>query len=109
MPPGCSAGWHFCAGLAVAAAALTHARGAFLHQREVGVNIEGGAAFAAAPDAVWANLSAAFSAARFDATWQIVEPTTPGVYDWSMLDALVARCTVHGVVPYMILDYDNDL
>ena len=79
----------------------------FLRQRTVGVNIEGAAKFASAPDALWANLSAAFSAVRFDVTWQRVEFAKPGVYNWTLYDALVSRCKAHGVLPYMILDYDN--
>ena len=94
-----------------AATAVTQHRhgGGFLRQRDVGVNIEGATSFAGASEAVWESLSAAFSAVRFDATWQIVEPTTPGVYNWSLFDALVARCKAHGVMPYLILDYDNTL
>ena len=45
----------------------------FLQQRHFGVNLEGAAAFVAAPQSVWDSISSSFSAVRFDATWAVVE------------------------------------
>ena len=58
---------------------------------------------------VWVNISAAFSAVRFDATWERIEASRRGVYNFTLYDAMVARCLASGVVPYIILDYDNPL
>lgn len=57
---------------------------------------------------VWTNISAAFSAVRFDATWERVEASR-GVYNFTLYDAMVARCFANGVIPYIILDYDNSI
>ena len=65
-------------GIAVLVAGLVARAGSaapagFLQQRHFGVNLEGAAAFVAAPQSVWDSIEAAFSAVRFDATWAVVE------------------------------------
>eukprot|EP01050_Picozoa_sp_SAG11_P004717 SAG11_NODE_308_length_10943_cov_6.679609_2_plen_1063_part_00 len=82
-----------------------------LKQRRYGVNIEGAASFAdeqKMSNASWARLALAFSAVRVDVTWQLVEQTR-NVYNFSVYDHLFARCAEVGVLPYIILDYDNRL
>jgi hypothetical protein len=46
--------------------------------------------------------------ARIDSDWAAVE-STPGVYDWSRLDAKVDELVSHGLSPRVILDYSNPL
>eukprot|EP01012_Entosiphon_sulcatum_P010328 TRINITY_DN16010_c0_g1_i1.p1 TRINITY_DN16010_c0_g1~~TRINITY_DN16010_c0_g1_i1.p1 ORF type:complete len:499 (+),score=46.89 TRINITY_DN16010_c0_g1_i1:23-1498(+) len=53
-------------------------------------------------------LSEAFRVARQDFTWSIVEQV-PGVYNFSVFDALFADLNANGVRPYWILCYGNPL
>ena len=82
-----------------------------LQQRRYGVNIDGAASFAdeqQMSNESWARLALAFSTVRVDVTWQLVEQAQ-GVYNFSVYDRLFARCAEVGVLPYIILDYDNRL
>jgi hypothetical protein len=82
-----------------------------LQQRRYGVNIEGAASFAderQMSNESWARLALAFSTVRVDITWQLVEQAQ-GIYNFSVYDRLFARCAEVGVLPYIILDYDNRL
>ncbi len=55
-----------------------------------------------------AMLSAAYRIARMDFSWGRIQ-TSPGVYDFSAYDQLLATMQQHGVRPYWILDYGNTL
>ncbi len=55
-----------------------------------------------------AMLAKAFKIARMDFDWASIE-RTPGVYDFTAYDRLLATMEAHGVRPYWILDYGNPL
>lgn len=79
-----------------------------LKQRRIGCNLEGAEHYIEARQAIWNNISATFSTVRFDVTWERVE-TVRGVYNFTLYDAMVARCLANDIVPYIILDYDNPI
>ena len=52
--------------------------------------------------------AAGFKIVRMDFVWGWIE-TTPGIYDFSAYDRLVAEMVTYGIRPYFIFDYTNAL